>query len=350
MKAMKVIVILILALNVSLSFDMLPKLKLVDLRYRQICSKTLHVSPTTSSPDQKRRLLTTTITKLASSMLISTFLLSLFPTSSLSDDIDAGRDLRSLQVVEDASAAPSQTTSETKKSIVQTIKQRLSPLYNSPKVVTEDDVDLAREKVLTLQAYLNELERDLFSQNWNNVQIFITTLSEQDETFSLLANNLFTTNDPPDVAVREAMTFEGQTIFYALDDLREAVRSRDFAAAQKSYARLLLSYDHFLKAGDLYPEYDPLVSTEVFFARIPRETLRFDTESPVNVQDHAVLMSGPDMGRACTVIYIDEEFAVVKLDYDGRSYQEVKSVEYDTLAKTDPPPLRRTRSNGNSKI
>eukprot|EP01031_Cornospumella_fuschlensis_P040440 gene40440-49288_t len=261
----------------------------------------------------------------------------------MSEDENVSNDLRPLQVVEGVlSEQPAPEVN--KKNIVRTIRKRLSPLYGTPRVITEDDIDLASEKVLTLQAYLNELERDLFNQNWKTVQVFLTTLSEQEDTFSLLTSYLFPTDSPPDVAVREAMTFESQTIFYALDDFREAARDKDFAAAQKSYARLLLSYDHFLKAGDLYPEYDPLVSTEVFFASIPRETLKFDTESPVKVLDHAVLMSGPDMGRACTVIYIDGEYAVVKMDYDGRSYQEVKSVEYVTLAKTDPPPQKKARS------
>ena len=39
------------------------------------------------------------------------------------------------------------------------------------------------------------------------------------------------------------------------------------------------------------------------------------------------------MGKTGTVINIEEGNAVVKLDKDGKAYQEVKQVQLDTLAK-----------------
>jgi hypothetical protein len=90
-----------------------------------------------------------------------------------------------------------------------------------------------------------------------------------------------------------------------------------------------------LKAGNLYPTYDVITSTEIFYADIPKGELKFDSRSKVEVQDKAVLTSGPDMGKTCTVIYIDGDKAVVKLDKDGKAYQEVKYVNYKSLAKAD---------------
>jgi hypothetical protein len=88
-----------------------------------------------------------------------------------------------------------------------------------------------------------------------------------------------------------------------------------------------------LKAGDLYPTYDAITSTEIFFTNTPKSTLRFDTSDKVQVLDSAVLTSGPDMGKTATVIYIDGSNAVIKLDKDGKAYQEVKYVSLDMLAK-----------------
>jgi uncharacterized membrane protein YgcG len=51
------------------------------------------------------------------------------------------------------------------------------------------------------------------------------------------------------------------------------------------------------------------------------------------VLDLVVLTSGPDMGKTGTVIYVDGDSAVVKLDKDGKAYQEVKYVKYGILAK-----------------
>jgi hypothetical protein len=125
--------------------------------------------------------------------------------------------------------------------------------------------------------------------------------------------------------------------------LRENAKEKDQVGVQKAYAKLLLSYDRFLKAGDLYPTYDPITSTAIFFANTPQSTLRFDAKAKVQVLDQVLLTAGPDMGKTGTVINIDGQSAVVKLDKDGKAYQEVKYVRLADLSKTldDPPPVDR---------
>ena len=83
----------------------------------------------------------------------------------------------------------------------------------------------------------------------------------------------------------------------------------------------------------MYPTYDPFSSTEVFFTETDRDALRFDSTSKVQVLDEVVIKEGPDMGKGATVILIDGPNAVIKLDKDGKVYQEVKYVKLDTLAK-----------------
>lgn len=50
-----------------------------------------------------------------------------------------------------------------------------------------------------------------------------------------------------------------------------------------SYAQVLLSYDRFLKAGDLYPTYDPITSTAIFYEDTPKSTLKYDKSGKLQV-------------------------------------------------------------------
>ena len=210
----------------------------------------------------------------------------------------------------------------------------------------EELVDNARERVLTLKAYLDEVERDLFSKNWDNLQVYLYTFADQEDAFALLIEQLFPNNNPLDKSAREAMAFEAQSMFLSLDQLREAARLASPERARVAYSRLLLSYDRFLKAGDLYPTYDPITSTAIFFANTPQSTLRFDAKARVQVLDQVLLTAGPDMGKIATVINIDGNNAVVKLDKDGKAYQEVKFVKLDILAKTiEDKPLEKKQGN-----
>ena len=125
-------------------------------------------------------------------------------------------------------------------------------------------LDNCRDRVLTLQAYLDEARRDMVSRNWKNLQVYIFTFAEQEDAFVGLINGLFPQDDPLDRAAREALSFEAQSMFVNLDDLREAAKAGNVPKAQKAFASLLLSYDRFLKAGDMYDTYDPITSTAIF--------------------------------------------------------------------------------------
>ena len=217
-----------------------------------------------------------------------------------------------------------------RKSLTSQGKEKRSGMQKS----MEKELAIAREKILTLKAYLDEAERDLFKKDWGNLQVYIYTFAEQEDAFVTLIENLFPSNDELDKSARDALSFEARSMFLALDELREAAKDARFKAAQLAYTKLLLSYDRFLKAGDLYPTYDAITSTEVFFKDADRKTLRFDRLSKVQVLDSVVLKEGPDMGKSGTVIMIDGPYAVVKLDKDGKAYQEVKYIKLDILAKS----------------
>jgi len=208
----------------------------------------------------------------------------------------------------------------------------------------------AKDRILVLKAYLDEAERDLFAKNWDNLQVYLYTFADQENAFVALIDGLFPSDDKLDKAARAALSFEARSMFIALDDLREAARNKSNKLAQGAYSRLLLSYDRFLKAGDLYPTYDPITSTAVFFTETnnDKSTLRFDASTKVQVLDTVLLTEGPDMGKTGTVINIDGDNAVVKLDKDGKAYQEVKYLKVAMLAKTLDSDYNKKKGSGGS--
>ena len=104
---------------------------------------------------------------------------------------------------------------------------------------------------------------------------------------------LFPNPNPLDTAARDALSYNAQQTFVYLDNLRKNAQDENVAAARKTYARLILSYDRFLKAGDLYPTYDPITSTAVFFK--DQDQLRYNKKEMPKYGDRVLLISGPDM-------------------------------------------------------
>lgn len=214
-------------------------------------------------------------------------------TEADSDSISLQTQLESFQ--EDIESSNLRIAREPK-NLIKNIKSKLrAPAVGSQ--ANQKEIDDSILRVTTLKAYLDEAERDLFSRNWENLQIYLYTFAEQENAFATLIQQLFPNNDDLDKSAREALSFEAKSMFLSLDELREAAKDRAFKPAQSAYAKLLLSYDRFLKAGGLYPTYDPITSTAIFFKGTPLETLKFDVKSKVQVLDQVVLISGPDMGK-----------------------------------------------------
>lgn len=94
-------------------------------------------------------------------------------------------------------------------------------------------IDLCRKKMLVLKAYLDEAEKNVFSRNYDNLQYYLATFADQENTFVVLINGLFPNNDALDKSARKALSFEAQSLFIALEDLRKAARIEDFPLAEK---------------------------------------------------------------------------------------------------------------------
>ena len=76
------------------------------------------------------------------------------------------------------------------KYLLDNLKKKLVPNRNGKRDPLKS-IENAINKILTLKAYLDEAERDLFLKNWDNLQIYLYTFADQDDSFAYLIDNLF---------------------------------------------------------------------------------------------------------------------------------------------------------------
>lgn len=236
--------------------------------------------------------------------------------------------------IEEALRTVKATKEPQNEGLIERIEKNLVPTLKK-REISVAELTKARDVVLTLKPYLDEAERDIQMKNWDNLQVYLFTFAEQEKSFSLLIDGLFPAEDDLDTAARTALSYQAQQTFILLDQLREYAKDRDFRRSENTYARLLLSYDRFLKAGDLYPTYDVITSTEVFYRdKDTREQIRYKKNQRPMLQDSVLLISGPDMGKTGRLLDVDDEdMTIVEFDSNGNQYQEVKQVKMSMLGK-----------------
>jgi len=110
----------------------------------------------------------------------------------------------------------------------------------------------SRMRVRSLQAYLDELQRDIFLNKRTFVQGYLGVFYSQRDAFQALILTTYPADDPVSLSSKDAMIDEGNNVFRYAEDLSNAANSNKRGAALEAYAKLALSYDRFLKAGDLY--------------------------------------------------------------------------------------------------
>ncbi|CAN0246922.1 unnamed protein product, partial [Discosporangium mesarthrocarpum] len=130
----------------------------------------------------------------------------------------------------------------------------------------------------------DEVEYLITKRSWDYLKGFLGVFSSREADFVVLIDGMFPTTEASDISARDAMQFEAENVFLAVDDLYYAAMSKKVKAAEKSYVKLALAYDRFLKAGNLVSRYDPVSSTEKFFTDIPDEMLQYDRDNKVPVE------------------------------------------------------------------
>jgi hypothetical protein len=76
------------------------------------------------------------------------------------------------------------------KYLLNNLKKNLVPNRNK-KIDPMKNIENAVNKILTLKAYLDEAERDLFLKNWDNLQVYLYTFADQEDSFAYLIDKLF---------------------------------------------------------------------------------------------------------------------------------------------------------------
>jgi len=110
----------------------------------------------------------------------------------------------------------------------------------------------ARMRVRSVQPYLDEAQRDVFAGKWKFVQGYLGVVFSQRDAFQTIVTDTYPGNDPVSLASKDALISEGNNIIKNAELLAAAAKAKSEPQAIQAYAKLSLSYDRFLKAGDLY--------------------------------------------------------------------------------------------------
>lgn len=110
----------------------------------------------------------------------------------------------------------------------------------------------ARMRVRSIQPYLDAAQNDIFTYKWKFVQGYLGVIFSQRDAFQTIVTETYPGGDPVSLASKDALVSEGNNIIRDAELLAAAAQAGSESQALAAYAKLSLSYDRFLKAGDLY--------------------------------------------------------------------------------------------------
>lgn len=233
-------------------------------------------------------------------------------------------------------------------------------------VITSEKVAQLRvgdSLVLRLRAVEVELEAlqvDIFRDpvDWEVLSVYPKVFRAYAPLFTTYTDRAFPTDSQVDKALRYALRYEVGGFYTSVKDLEDSINRKSIRAAQRAFAKMSLSYDRYLKAGDLYVEYEPdnTISIDVYKKKLASDLTGVNPlkdgklnyiapsiEAP-GLQDEIILLRGPDKGRKGQVLWISKgdsirnvDSVVVKLEASVSGHKEVKSYPYSLVAKTTPP-------------
>ena len=199
----------------------------------------------------------------------------------------------------------------------------------------------AGEKIRRIARILDDLQYDLFEESWEELVSYPLELRSFVPIFTLYTDRAFPATTPIDTQTRFALRYEVGRFFGAVERLKRAVDTRDMSEAEAAFARISLSYDRYLKAGNLYQTYDPLTSTAKLYEGISDKSLVYIPQSKEMPQtrDAVLIMQGPDKGRTGMLIGVEQtdptlkKKAIVKLDNLATGVREIKVMPFGLIAK-----------------
>ena len=207
------------------------------------------------------------------------------------------------------------------------LKDRLAVLRS---LVTSEKVGQLRvgdSLVLRLRAVeqeLDALQEDVFREppDWDVLSIYPKVFRAYSPLFTAYTDRAFPTADPVDVALRYALRYEVGGFYTGAQQLEQGVNARSIRQAQRAFAKMSLSYDRYLKAGDLYVLYDrddpsnTEQAKKAFLKGLQDGAYRGPSSAALQyiapsieaprLQDEIVLLKGPDKGQRGQVLWISK--------------------------------------------
>lgn len=205
---------------------------------------------------------------------------------------------------------------------------------------------------------LDNIQEDIFKEpaDWDVIAVYPKVLRAYSSLFTAYTDRAFPSETAVDKALRYALRYEVGAFYGGVQEFEQAVAKKSARQSQRSFARMSLAYDHYLKAGDLYLEYDEVdfENTEIayrnpVYAELSKMKLNYVAPSldAPGLQDEIILLKGPDKGRKGTVLWISKgetlqsASAVIRLEAKGiGKHREVNSYPYSLVAKTTPPEVQ----------
>ncbi|CAE7925285.1 PET8, partial [Symbiodinium necroappetens] len=212
------------------------------------------------------------------------------------------------------------------------------------------------KKIRDIGDILDEAQADVYKEEWLALKVTPSLLRAYlplMQSYPLDAFNDNTGDKYVNAATRESLYFYQMQFRVGIDRLEKAVANHKVREVEEAFAKTSLSYDRYLKAGDLYSGYDPVTSTTVFFQNVSDSQLQYTPValSQPQIRDEVLVLQGPDKGKVGRIIWLGREnekdldskvlTAVVKLEPNpvlGQSrsggVREVKAYPYSWLVMT----------------
>jgi hypothetical protein len=154
---------------------------------------------------------------------------------------------------------------------------------------------------------LDFLQGDVYrdTADWDVLSTYPQILRAYSSLFTAYTDRAFPSTDPIDEQLRYALKYEVGGFYSGVTDLENAIASKSQRMTQRAYARISLAYDHYLKAGDLFIDYDPdggldgqkfSVAGNLDELSNKLNYVAPSIEAP-GIQDNIVVVKGPDEGR-----------------------------------------------------
>jgi hypothetical protein len=204
---------------------------------------------------------------------------------------------------------------------------------------------------------LDAIQSDLYSDVWKSLDTYPMVLDSYMPLFNSYTQLAFQSpaKGSPEELLASSLQYETDRFKRGSDGFKVSVATRNIRESERNFAEMSLAYDRILKAGSLYTGYDPVTSTEVFYAGIDDSRLNFVPpvlEQP-RIRDEVLVTRGPDKGKIGQVIWLGRNgpesqepdkvvSAVVKMDPNpnlglddiGKGVREVKAYPYSWIAVT----------------